>query len=119
MKKVSVVFNILALTRYYCLIIVIMFCGFIPMSASASSINKETVNLNIKSESLLNVLGEISKQTGWEVQVEKELADITVSGQYIDISLEELFRRILRGKNITLLIDDKKKRCMSSHLVRK
>ncbi len=76
----------------------------------------EAVNLNEKKVKIVttqntvlkDVLGDIHKQTGYQVVVSEELSTIPVVGVYDDISIEDFLRRVFKKYNVSVIYDEKK-----------
>lgn len=74
----------------------------LPADATSFSVDVSNVPLS-------QVLLDISSQTGFKIMIEKDLHDVSVSGKYVDVSIEEFMRRALRGKNISVISDNGQK----------
>lgn len=64
------------------------------------------VNLDADGRSLQDVIHLVTLQSGVTVDVDKKWADLKVKGSYENVSLDEFFRRVLKGENYTILFDD-------------
>ncbi len=67
------------------------------------------IELQLSGEPLKDAAAEVSKQTGYSIVIEKELAELSVSGVYHGVTIENFFQRVLKGKNISIISDDNKK----------
>lgn len=67
------------------------------------------VNIALRKVSLKNVAMKISRQTGYRIVIEKEWAEIPISGTYRQVSLDNFFQRALKGKNISVISNDSDK----------
>lgn len=65
-----------------------------------------TVNFSGKETPIKEVVTELSRQTGYTIALDKQLDELSVSGQYEDVTVDEFFQRILRGYNISIVHDD-------------
>jgi len=70
---------------------------------------KLQISFDVKNESLRNVLRSISAETGYRVEVNKDLLDIKVSGSFKDATLTAIISRILRGSNVFIIEDSSEK----------
>lgn len=92
--------------------IVIVLCGTFVFAGSYDILNRENVNLTCRQMPLKDVVDSISKQTGYTIHVESDLLTMPVTGKFNNVKIESIFRRIFRGKNISLLFSEKEKSCI-------
>ncbi|HHC25607.1 MAG TPA: hypothetical protein ENK58_09425 [Desulfobacterales bacterium] len=67
-------------------------------------------SLDVRDESLENVLEKISGASGYRIVLRGEGGDVPVTVKLKDVSLEEMLRRVLRKLNHTLIWDDAEKK---------
>lgn len=72
--------------------------------------NSPLFSLEEKDVPMAHVLEKISAATGYEITVDQEWADLPVTAKLRDLTLEEGLKRLLKGMNYALVIDDKEKR---------
>jgi hypothetical protein len=68
-----------------------------------------TISLDVQNEPLRNVLGEISKITGWKIKVPEKLMDKPITQTLNQVSIEEGLRFILKAvgvENLLLTYDE-------------
>jgi len=81
----------------------------VSMPSSAVNLGEKKINLATEQNTVLkDVLGEIQKQTGYQVIVSDELSAIPVVGMYNDISIEDFLRRVFKKYNVSVIYDEKK-----------
>jgi YHS domain-containing protein len=68
---------------------------------------RKVISLELKEKPLKLVAEEIFKQTGYKVVFDEKWNELSMSGQYVGVTLEEFFRRSLRKQNVTLSYDEK------------
>ena len=90
----------------------ISLCGTFVYSAGHDIPNRGNVNLSCRQTPLKDVVDSISKQTGYTIHVESDLLTMPVTGKFNNVKIESIFRRIFRGKNISLLFSEKEKSCI-------
>ncbi|MBM9602674.1 hypothetical protein [Desulfopila inferna] len=98
---------------YAVLVFVCAFLLTVVEQGQAEELDDENLKLQIsfdvKNESLRNVLQSISAETGYRIEVNKELLDIKVSGSFKDTTLTAIISRILKGNNVFIVEDNSKK----------
>lgn len=67
------------------------------------------ISLDLDNQELKDVLMTISTQTGFTVNVDSDWISNKVTGNYSKISVENFFHRILRGNNISVLVNEDEK----------
>jgi len=68
-----------------------------------------SVDLTGHAKSLNEILGQLTKQTGYKIEIPKDWDSLQVKGKFIDVPVEKFFRRIIRGQSISVMIDKKRK----------
>ena len=80
------------------------------------SANKElkpvVFSLNVKDEPLSEALKKISKATGYRITVSENWASLPVTAQLKNLTVEEGLKRLLKGLNRSLVIQDTEKRIL-------
>lgn len=76
---------------------------------NSSPLDDVKITLNLKDIPLKNVAEDIRRQTGYTVVFSESLVSVPVSGMYNEVSLDEFFRRALKGKNISVVTDTAEK----------
>jgi len=71
---------------------------------------KPHLSLDVRNKSLPEVLEKIATESGYEITLYGELVDFSVSLKIKEARLEELFRRIFRKINYTVLWNEKEKK---------
>ncbi len=71
----------------------------------SSSSSESVVTFELQDEALEDVSKKIYKQTGYKVFLQEEWKKFSVSGLYQNVTLENFFRRSLRGHNISCIVD--------------
>jgi hypothetical protein len=64
-------------------------------------------SITIIQQQLGSVVGDVEKKTGIKVKLDEELANIIVSGVFVDVTVDEFFRRAIKGKNIAVQYAEK------------
>jgi|GEM_PF-1494297 hypothetical protein len=75
---------------------------------------KPHLSLDVRNKSLPEVLEQIAAESGYEITLYGELGDFPVSLKIRDAIPEELFRRIFRKMNHTVLWNEKEKKVILS-----
>lgn len=91
---------------------VAILCGTITYGSSLNSLENKTIKLQCQAMPLKEVVDSISKQTGYTIHVESDLLTMPITGRFNDVEIGSIFRRIFRGKNISLLFSEKEKSCI-------
>jgi len=95
-----------------CLFVIISFFSvFSSCYAQPAGSDEEMFYVHAKQTPLKEVIDSISLQTGYVIKVEESLTEFPVSGEFEESSIENVFRRIFRKKNIAILISEKEKIC--------
>ncbi len=76
------------------------------VAKSESTIN---VNLTIKDTPFSETADLVARQIDYNIKFEKTLQDVAVSGRFKNVPVENFFHRILKGKNIIIDINEKKR----------
>ncbi|MFP7753274.1 hypothetical protein ACLG6S_01210 [Thermodesulfobacteriota bacterium B35] len=67
------------------------------------------LNIVVKNKTLEDVSTEITDQVGYRIVIDEKWKNIPVSGRFHNISAEDFFRRVLKGVNVILTIDTKRR----------
>jgi len=67
------------------------------------------VSLEVKEEPMHKVVQDIGRQLGYHVVIMDNWQKMPVSGKFTKVSVEEFFRRVLKGHNIFLTVDEKRR----------
>lgn len=67
------------------------------------------INLELKDSPLDRVVKDIKQQTGYTIILSESLVSVPVTGLYTDVTIDNFFTRVLRGKNISILSDENEK----------
>jgi hypothetical protein len=81
----------------------------IPCRASVKGSEPPVFSLDVKNQPLGKVLEKVSKMTGYEITVNKEMSDFPVTASFKNVSLYEGLRRILGSLNHSIISNDKEK----------
>ena len=91
-------------------ILVLFSCLFIEYSQSCSAAeNVGLVTLDVANEPLGQVARRIAYQTGYNIVILEDWKKVSISGRFINVPVDEFFRRALKGLNIFLTVDEKRK----------
>lgn len=80
-----------------------------PLQALSSS-HEPSFSLDDSAKTFAKAADEIKQQTGYTVEYGKELANYPITGIYQNTSLSLFMRRIFKGKNYTLQLDNAQKK---------
>ena len=107
-----------SLTKILVSLTSIYFGIFIPVSISFSTqqcwgsvANLDTIHfsLDVKAESLRNVLKKVSELTGYQITVNEEWADLPVTATLANTNIDKCLKRILRQTDHTVVINENEK----------
>jgi predicted ribonuclease YlaK len=82
----------------------------IPCRASVKGSEPPVFSLDVKNQPLEKVLDKVSKMTGYEITVNKEVLDLPVTASFKNMSVYEGLRRILGSLNHSVISNDKEKK---------
>jgi hypothetical protein len=85
-------------------IVIFSFSYYVPVAYSLTANNEILLTMRIKQRPLHEVLDLVAEQTGYTVKIEEKFADKLVSGDFVSISVDTLFQRILKGENKIIVI---------------
>ena len=91
---------------------VFLLFGFSGAQGQASEPSEGDVfvyDLEFSGESLQEAATRVSSQTGYQIVIKKEWADIPVNGQFDGVTVEKFFQRVLRGQNLSIISSVEKK----------
>jgi|GEM_PF-3063846 len=91
------------------LLYLMLFCMCLVPSGVTGA-QAKIAELNLNGALLKNVAFTISKETGYQIIINKDWAETTVSGSYRDVEIEQFFRRVLKGKNISIISNETEKK---------
>ena len=80
-----------------------------PVSPVLPSIQQTTITLEIHNETIQEVLEQVARETGLTMMYGEQLAGKKISGNFHNVSLEEVIRRIFKGESYTLTVSPEEK----------
>jgi hypothetical protein len=92
--------------------VVVGFSCFGIAGTGVNNVPTPRITLSCKATPLKEVVDSVSKQTGYTIHVEESLLGMPITGDYKDIEITQLFKRIFRGENLSLLFAEKEKSCI-------
>jgi len=108
--------NICATKQYVAILIVAVVCGILPLqvdSYAQSNVQKArgipVVNIYGKNRLLREILWEVSKQSGYKIEIGESLLDQKVNGRYVDATIDNFFHRLLKGRDVFQVVDPDQK----------
>lgn len=79
----------------------------IVLSCAGSGIAAEKlIDLDVDGKPLREVIGMIAQQTSYEIAIDAKWGDHPVSGKYDQVTVDDFFKRTLRGENISIIHND-------------
>jgi hypothetical protein len=93
----------------------IVICSIISIGNSQAqtfekvSNDVKLVDMKCSGESLQEAATKISSQTGYQIVIKKEWAEIPVVGLFKGVTIEKFFQRVLSGQNLSIISSDEKK----------
>ncbi len=100
MKKILLGASVVALA-------LLPYTGFGDESVSLEELKQFSVTFT--GEPLRDVLAEVNQKSGYRVRLGKELGSVKVSGKFNQVTINEFFKRVLKGKNVVLEFSDERK----------
>jgi len=82
----------------------------LPCWSANKELNPVVFSLNVKDEPLKEALKKISKSTGYRITVSENWASLPVTAQLKNLTVEEGLKRLLKGLNHSLVIQDIEKK---------
>lgn len=67
------------------------------------------VNISGANRPLKDIVREVSRQSGYRIEISESLLGIKVGGEFVDVDLATFFRRLFRGSNVFQIIDQESK----------
>ncbi|MEA3469836.1 MAG: hypothetical protein U9R57_16665 [Thermodesulfobacteriota bacterium] len=67
------------------------------------------VNISGDNRPLKDIVREVSKQSGYRIEISESLLSIKVSGEFVDVDISTFFRRLMRGSDVFQVIDQESK----------